>query len=203
MKNAAAVLVLAVLCVAPSRSVADPSTYETVLKMMSKVPEKAHPSRPGRYDQTGDAKAIAAGIAAATDDGDDASLAVVFAAYESSNSLRDPSGECIGGDVDKATLEYQSWGPFQLNVHVASKEVACAPQMAAATWIDSDARSSKALRVEPSRGPPRVARFGLLHEPRGHQGVAPSDARRRAGPRSCLSLTRRRASRRLGGERGR
>lgn len=135
MKNAAAVLVLAVLCVAPSRSVADPSTYETVLKMMSKVPEKAHPSRPGRYDQTGDAKAIAAGIAAATDDGDDASLAVVFAAYESSNSLRDPSGECIGGDVDKATLEYQSWGPFQLNVRVVPKVVACDPRQAAAAWL--------------------------------------------------------------------
>ncbi len=136
MKNAAAVLVLAVLCVAPSRSVADPSTYETVLKMMSKVPEKAHPSRPGRYDQTGDAKAIARGIAAATDDLDDVSLAVVFAAYESSNSLHGPTGECIGGDPDKATLEYQSWGPFQLNVRVASKEAACDPQMAAATWLD-------------------------------------------------------------------
>lgn len=106
---------------------ADPGPYERVIDFMRRVPEKAHPSRPGRYDQAGDAKEIARAIADHAPDLDAASLMTVFAAYESSNE------KCVGGDWDPVAKVYRSWGAWQLqNV---PKEVACDPERAAPIWL--------------------------------------------------------------------
>src|SRR3984957_16309104 len=149
MKKAIALGVVLVTIFHARPALPDPNPYETVLQMMAKVPEKAHGSRPGRYEQAGDAKAIARGIAAASPTLEDASLAVVFAAYESSNQLHDPTGECIGGDADPVTLQYQSWGPFQLNAKIVPKAVACDPMQAPFAWLELKAAAEKHCASNP------------------------------------------------------
>jgi hypothetical protein len=97
-----------------------PSTAD-VLSLMARVPEKAHPSRPGHYEQAGDAREIAAGIANAAGDRETAALLTVFAAYESSNQ------KCAIGDGGRSA------GAFQLQY--VPREVACDPMRAASIWL--------------------------------------------------------------------
>ena len=114
-------LILALLLVV-SPTVADQHlTSRQVLELMSRVPEKAHPSRVGHYDQAGDAKEIATGIANAAPGRQTAALMAVYAAYESSNQ------KCAVGDAGK------SLGAFQLQF--VPREVACDPARAASVWL--------------------------------------------------------------------
>jgi hypothetical protein len=96
-------------------------TPAQVLELMSRVPEKAHPSRAGRYDQAGDAREIAAAIAGVAPERDTAALMTVYAAYESSNQ------KCVVGDGGR------SWGTWQLQY--VPREVACDPARAASVWL--------------------------------------------------------------------
>ena len=150
MKKTIAVLTLAVLCLASSSLVAAPPARSRVLKMMSHVPEKAHQSRAGRYETMRDAPEIADAIAAAAPDDEAASDAVVFAAYESSNSKTDADGNCLGGDPHPVTHEYQSWGVFQLSALSVPKAVACDPRQAAVAWMKMRADALRVCAASPA-----------------------------------------------------
>jgi hypothetical protein len=114
-------LILALLLVA-SPTVADQHlTQQQVLELMSRVPEKAHPSRVGHYDQAGDAREIAAAIANVAPGRETASLMTVYAAYESSMQ------KCAVGDGGR------SLGTWQLQF--VPREVACDPARAASVWL--------------------------------------------------------------------
>ena len=143
MKNLIPLLLLAAMLTSTS-SPADPGPLAAVLKMMSRVPEKAHQSRLGRYETAPDAREIADAIAAATSDEAAQADAVVFAAYESSNSKTGADGKCIGGDKNAATGEFQSFGVFQLSRLSVPVEVACVPKFAAVEWVRM---RDEALRV--------------------------------------------------------
>ena len=149
MKTQAALLVLAALCCFTSRGGADPGAVDRMLKMMHLVPEKAHPSRLGRYETTRDAPEIARAIAAATTDDDVRADAVVFAAYESSNQKTDADGNCLGGDPDPVTREYRSWGVFQLSKLSTPMAVACDPRQAAVTWVKMRADALRVCAASP------------------------------------------------------
>jgi hypothetical protein len=150
MKTTIAACLLAVLTLFGAHLHAGAPERVRVLSMMAKVPEKAHQSRPGRYETMRDAPEIADAIAAASSSDKAASDAVVFAAYESSNSKTDANGECLGGDPDPVTGEFRSWGVFQLSALSVPKSVACDPKQAAVAWMKLRA---DALRVCASSPP--------------------------------------------------
>jgi len=131
---------MAIASHADVRSDAQAVTVDEVLAMMKAVPEKAHPSRPGRYDQVGDAQEIARGIAMVAPQKDTAALLAVFAAYESSNQ------KCVGGDKNAAG-EFQSWGTFQLRG--VSMDTACNPELAAAYWLKLKAQAEATCAENP------------------------------------------------------
>lgn len=136
MQALAAIFVSSVALVGPAceggetafADVQQPAALTTVdvLAMMRAIPEKAHQARPGRYDQAGDAREIAAGIAHVVTDRDTAALLSVYAAYESSNV------KCAEGDRDANGIP-KSLGAFQLQG--VPREVACDPARAASVWL--------------------------------------------------------------------
>lgn len=121
---------------------AAPLTTDDVVGMMRAIPEKAHPTRPGRYDQAGDAREIAAGIAHVASDRDMAALAAVYAAYESSNQ------KCAEGDRDANGVP-RSLGAYQLQG--VPREVACDPVRAASVWLAlaKDAQANHCRNSDP------------------------------------------------------
>lgn len=96
-------------------------TTDDVMSLMRAIPEKAHPARSGRYDQVGDAREIAAGIAHVASDRGTAALMSVYAAYESSMQ------KCAIGDSGRSA------GAWQLQY--VPREVACDPMRAASIWL--------------------------------------------------------------------
>jgi hypothetical protein len=124
-------LILAVLTTATGLGAeTERPTRTDVLQMMARIPAKARPSVPGRYDQSGDASTVAQAIAVSAPDRETAALMAVFAAYESSNE------RCAVGDHGK------SLGAWQLQK--VEPEVACDPMRAAPIWLarkaDSEAK---------------------------------------------------------------